>query len=145
MPRMSCYQVHSSPTSMGVWPSNATERRTSEHVDTKVLQAAPRNARALYLRSVASARNGKDQAATEDALEAAGLRPDLPRLQLAAGSLLCRRKRYDEALALYEAALLKDVGDARYHLGGEDRNARRSPAPFFCFFGITADLETTRT
>lgn len=61
---------------------------------------------------------GKGQEATEAACEAARLRPDLPPLQLAAGSLLYREKRYDRALELYERAIKEDPGIAQYHLGG---------------------------
>lgn len=85
---------------------------------TAVLHAAPRNARAFHLRAIASQRRGRGKEATEDAVHAANLRPDLPALQVAAGSLLCREKLYDRALELYEAALRRDPGNAQYHLGG---------------------------
>ncbi|CAN0401819.1 unnamed protein product, partial [Hapterophycus canaliculatus] len=85
---------------------------------TAVLHVAPRNACAFHLRAIASQRGGRGKEATEDAVKAASLRPDLPALQLAAGSLLCREKFYDRALELYEAALRKDPGKAQYHLGG---------------------------
>ncbi|CAM9693473.1 unnamed protein product [Scytosiphon promiscuus] len=84
---------------------------------TAVLHAAPRNGRAFHLRAIASQRSGRGREATEDAVQAASLRPDLPSLQVAAGSLLCREKLYDRALELYEAALRKDPSNAQYHLG----------------------------
>ncbi|CAM9207469.1 unnamed protein product, partial [Ectocarpus fasciculatus] len=82
-----------------------------------VLCGAPRNARGLYLRAVASQRAGRSKEAAEDACQAARLRPDLPSLQLAAGSLLCRNKCFDRALAVYEKALDASPENVQYHLG----------------------------
>lgn len=84
-----------------------------------VLGGAPRNARALYLRAAVLKSEGKGHEATEAACEAARLRPDLAPLQLAAGSLLYREKRYAPALELYERAIEEDPGVAQYHLGGK--------------------------
>ncbi|CAM9985373.1 unnamed protein product [Ectocarpus sp. 6 AP-2014] len=82
-----------------------------------VLRSAPRNARGLYLRAVASQRAGRPKEAAEDACQAARLRPDLPSVQLMAGSLLCRNKCFGRALAVYEKALDVSPGNVQYHLG----------------------------
>ena len=83
-----------------------------------VLSIAPRNARAFYIRAVVLRKEGKRKEAVEAACEAARLRPDLPSVVLAAGSLLCREKCFRRALAIYERALEEDPSNARYHLGG---------------------------
>ena len=85
-------------------------------------RTAPRNARARYLRGAVAQRAGRGREAAEYACEAARLRPDLPALQLAAGSLLYRGKEYASALRVYEGAIEKDPADARYHLGGGYRS-----------------------
>lgn len=85
----------------------------------EVLQLAPKNAKAYFLRGAIEQRNGNASEAARCACEAALLRPDLPALKLVAGSLLMQKKAYAEALALYEAAIELDPDNAKCHAGGE--------------------------
>ena len=86
---------------------------------TAVLLTHPRNARAFYVRAAVLRKEGKRKEAVEAACEAARLRPGLPSVVLAAGSLLCREKCFARALEIYETALQEDPDNARYHLGGK--------------------------
>lgn len=70
------------------------------------------------MRGAVEQRAGRGREAANYALQAARLRPDIPALQLAAGSLLCREKAFVKALGVYEAAIKIDPSNARYHLGG---------------------------
>lgn len=102
-------------------PSLQDQLNEATEICGAIILKAPRNARAHYLLGSIAQRAGRVRDAADHARTAARLRPDLPSLQLAAGSLLYRVKAYGEALALYEAAIEKDGEIAGYHLGGEVR------------------------